>query len=299
MPILEPLTNNKYTDKHSFQVTTEIVEQDSSNFMGSLDIGSLFTNIPLEEIIEICTNNLFINSYIIHDWKKNDFKDLLSLATKESYFIFNKILYKKIDGVTMGSSLRLSQANAFLAHHEQNWLDSCPLVYRSSYYRGYVDDMIVLFKSPVQLKRFQSYLNSCQVNMSLTIETEQNNKISFLDVNDIGELDKFITRVYGKLTFSGVYTHFDSFLHDPYKIGMIYTLVNICFRICCSWSIFHHELILLREIFQNNGYAENFIDRCSKLFLKNRSSHYRCSVRKGVLRNFAKFTGKQLCQSIF
>ena len=182
MPILEPLTNNKYTDKHSFNVTTEIVEQDSSNFMGSLDIGSLFTNIPLEEI------NLFINSYIIHDWKKNDFKDLLSLATKESYFIFNKILYKKIDGVAMGSPLQLSQANAFLAHHEQNWLDSRPLVYRSSYYRGYVDDIIALFKSSVQLKRFQSYLNSCQVNMSFTIETEQNNKISFLDVNDIGEL---------------------------------------------------------------------------------------------------------------
>ena len=111
MPILEPLTNNKYTDKHSFNVTTEIVEQDSSNFMGSLDIGSLFTNIPLEEI------NLFINSYIIHDWKKNDFKDLYSLATKKSYFIFNKILYKKIDGVAMGSPLRPSQTNAFLAHH--------------------------------------------------------------------------------------------------------------------------------------------------------------------------------------
>ena len=25
----------------------------------------------------------------------------------------------------------------------------------------------------------------------------------------------------------------------------------------------------------------------------------RCSVRKGVLRNFAKFTGKHLCQSLF
>ena len=30
-----------------------------------------------------------------------------------------------------------------------------------------------------------------------------------------------------------------------------------------------------------------------------RSSHWRCSVRKGVLRNFAKFTGKLLCQSLF
>ena len=30
-----------------------------------------------------------------------------------------------------------------------------------------------------------------------------------------------------------------------------------------------------------------------------RSSHRRCSVRKGVLRNFAKFTRKHLCQSLF
>ena len=58
-PILEPLTNNKYTVKDSFNFATETVEQDFSNFMGSLDIDSLFTNIPLEETIEIRTNNLF------------------------------------------------------------------------------------------------------------------------------------------------------------------------------------------------------------------------------------------------
>ena len=28
-------------------------------------------------------------------------------------------------------------------------------------------------------------------------------------------------------------------------------------------------------------------------------SHWGCSVEKGVLRNFAKFTGKDLCQSLF
>ena len=30
-----------------------------------------------------------------------------------------------------------------------------------------------------------------------------------------------------------------------------------------------------------------------------RSSHRRCSTRKGVLTNFTKFTGKDLCQSLF
>ena len=32
---------------------------------------------------------------------------------------------------------------------------------------------------------------------------------------------------------------------------------------------------------------------------KGRSSHLRCSVKKGVLKNFANFTGKHLCLSLF
>ena len=45
------------------------------------------------------------------------------------------------------------------------------------------------------------------------------------------------------------------------------------------------------------GYAFQFepyqgVEKCS-------SSHRRCSVRKGILRNFAKFTGKHLCKSLF
>ena len=33
--------------------------------------------------------------------------------------------------------------------------------------------------------------------------------------------------------------------------------------------------------------------------MTTRSSHQRCSARKGVLRNFSKFTGKHLCQVLF
>ena len=31
----------------------------------------------------------------------------------------------------------------------------------------------------------------------------------------------------------------------------------------------------------------------------DRSSHRRCSLRKDILRNFAKFTGKHLCHGLF
>ena len=53
--ILSCLTINEFTIKDSFSFPKEIVEQDSNFFMGSLDVGSLFANIPLEEIINICT----------------------------------------------------------------------------------------------------------------------------------------------------------------------------------------------------------------------------------------------------
>ena len=40
--------------------------------------------------------------------------------------------------------------------------------------------------------------------------------------------------------------------------------------------------------------------RCERMgYEMHRSSHWRYSVRKGVLINFAKFTGKHLCQSLF
>ena len=87
--------------------------------MGSVDFDSLFTNIPLEETIDICTNTLFENMEKV-GLSKIEFKELLSLATKESYFIFNGQLYKQVDGVAMGSPSGPTLANAFLVHFEKN-----------------------------------------------------------------------------------------------------------------------------------------------------------------------------------
>ena len=64
--------------------------------MASLDVNSLFTNIPLEETIDICTNTLFENMEKVEGLSKIVCQELLSLATKESYFIFNGQLCKQV-----------------------------------------------------------------------------------------------------------------------------------------------------------------------------------------------------------
>ena len=126
VPILKSLTSNEYTVKDSFAFAEEVVEQDSEFFMGSLDVDSLFTNIPLEENINICTNTLFENMEKVEDLSKIEFKKLSSFATKESYFIFNAQLYKQVDELATGSPLGSTLANAFLVHSEKNWLQNRP-----------------------------------------------------------------------------------------------------------------------------------------------------------------------------
>ena len=118
--ILNPLTKSEGTVKDSFQFAEEICEQDPTLIMGSLDVDSLFTSIPLDEAFDICVNQLFENTDTVEGFKKSELKQLLCLATKESYFIFNGLLYKQIGGIAMGSPLGPSLANAFLSYYEKN-----------------------------------------------------------------------------------------------------------------------------------------------------------------------------------
>ena len=119
VPILNPLTKNEYTVKDSFQFAEEICEQDPTLSMGSLDVDSLFANMPLDETIDICINQLFENADTVKSFTKSELKQLLCLTTKESYFIFNGLLYKTIDGVAIGSHPGPSLANAFPSYHKK------------------------------------------------------------------------------------------------------------------------------------------------------------------------------------
>ena len=51
IPILEPLSHNKFTIKDFFNFAKEIITYNSSLYMASTDVQSLFTNILLNETI--------------------------------------------------------------------------------------------------------------------------------------------------------------------------------------------------------------------------------------------------------
>ena len=215
------ITKNKYTLKDSFEFVSMIDKQDDNSFMCSFDIDSLFTNVPLEETIELLIKNVFGRKRKINGLSKSDFQDLLKLTTMGTVFYFNGNYYKQLDDVAMGSPLRPAMANAFLCHHERKWLRECLVAYSPIFYKRYVDDIL----SENHVNNLLFYLNSKHPNIRFTSEIEKDTSLALLDVNFYRGNNKFETSVHRKSAFSGVYTNYTSFIATKCKISLITTLL--------------------------------------------------------------------------
>ena len=78
---------------------------------------------------------------------------------------------------------------------------------------------------------------------------------------------RFVTSIFRKATFSGVYTNYDSFILVTCKTDLVHTLLFRFFKICSSMENFHIEVKHLRSILKHNNYLVNIIYKCIKKFL--------------------------------
>ena len=173
--------------------------------MASLDVESLFTNIPLEETIDNIINDLFLTTDKVHNFETEELKQVNAFAAYESFYIFQGEYYTQIDGVAMGSPLGATLANAFLRDFEKKWLSECPVDSWPNVYKIYADDIFVTLNLYSQLLKFVDYMNQQHPKIKFTFEVEKNNNFSFLDVKICRENNKFTTFVFRKPTFSRVF----------------------------------------------------------------------------------------------
>ena len=80
----------------------------------------------------------------------------------------------------------------------------------------------------------------------------------------MSKLPAKITLIFRKATFSGVYTNYNSFILETYKIGLVHTLLFRFSKICSIMENFYIEVEHLRSIFKCNNYPVNIIDQCIK-----------------------------------
>ena len=91
-------------------------------YMVSFDVVNLFTSVPLAEVIDICADALYKNDEIepvTTTLSEDSFRELMRLAISGGEFSFNETMFRKIDGVAMGSPLGPALANIFVGFLEK------------------------------------------------------------------------------------------------------------------------------------------------------------------------------------
>ena len=165
----------------------------AKTFLCSFDISSLFTNVPLDETIEICADALYRGHLDCPPIPEDTFRELMLIATRGVEFSFNNQMYKQLDGVAMGSPLSPALANIFVGFHESRLFDN---TVKPGVYFRFVDDTFAIFGSELDCDHFKGKLNLLHPALKFTVEREQNNSLNFLDVLVEKDGTGFLTNVY-------------------------------------------------------------------------------------------------------
>jgi len=152
------------------------IKFEENDYIISIDVESLFTNVPIEETILIIKDAFFKEkTEKVTRTKKNmgnknmrlgdsqyegnlnglpweHFEYLLRNCLQESIFTFNNKLYKQIDGVSMGSRLGPIIANIFMDYFECLHMNELTMLGVKLWLR-YVDDTFVVINNKNQAEK--------------------------------------------------------------------------------------------------------------------------------------------------
>ena len=126
------------------------------------------------------------------------------------------------------------------------------------YYR-YVDDTFCLFKNEKDPDLFLTQLDSMHSSLKFIVEKGSNHRLAFLDVFEHKTSTAFLTSVYRKPTFSGLYTRWDSFCPQQRKINLIKTLVYRALMIS-SKCFLGDEIKFIKSTLSKSGYPLSVLD---------------------------------------
>ena len=59
-----------------------------------------------------------------------------------------------------------------------------------------------------------------------------------------------------------VYVNFISIIPLEYKVRLVHTLLNCCFKLSSEILKFHLEVYKLKKILSKNAYSQNLINKC-------------------------------------
>ena len=264
--------------------------------LASLDVESLFTNVPVLPTVDIICDSVYNHSALPPPaFDRNILKKLLiACTTKCPFSHIDQQLYLQTDGVSMGSPLGVTFANFYMVHLENNIFDNTPAAKPIVYCR-YVDDTFIVADSIDTVIRIKDLFQSNSV-LKFTHEIGRNNRLNFLDVQVDTSGPNLSTSVYQKPTHTGIYLNYDSECPQRYKDGTVKALIHRTYKISSSWHHFQSSINILKQSLINNNYPNRNFDHILNSYLNKIHRHHQptsdCTTHTVFYRNQFSFNYK-------
>lgn len=233
----------------------------------SMDVESLYTNIPIEAGIE-CVRKAF-ERYPDPTRPDEELLELLQINLTRNDFMFNNEFFLQIKGTAMGKRFAPSYANLYMANWELEALSKCrkqPLCYLR-----YLDDIWGIWTGSMkEFDQFVNTLNSYDSSIRLKSEIKKES-IQFLDTitfrgPQFKNTHKLDVKVYFKPTDTHALLHRDSF-HPTHTFRGIVKAQLIRFdRICTQKEDFGEAVKILFKALLQRGYTRTFLKACLRSF---------------------------------
>jgi hypothetical protein len=152
------------------------VDFQSPDTLISFDVVSLFTNLSVDEALQVITNKLHNDVTLAEPsvLQIEGIRDLLEVCFRTRYFQADDTFFQQKDGLAAASSVSPIVINIYVKHFEKLALDSTQ--HRSSLWLLYIDDIFMVWPhGPERLQNFLIHLCSLRssvIRKETTLDTE-------------------------------------------------------------------------------------------------------------------------------
>ena len=295
--ILSPLTgNSEFTVTNSAHFVSTINSETilGNEIMVSFDVESLFTNVPIDAAVQATLQKLE-NDPTLADrttLTPAQIADLLSFVLRSTYFQYNGSIYEQQEGAAMGSPVSAVIANLYMESFEEQAITTSS--YKPRIWKRYVDDTFTILDR-ASVDSFLQHLNDQQPSIRFTMETENDNKLAFLDTAVSREPDgRLTTSVYRKPTHTDQYLAYDSHHPQSVKRGIVKCLYERAKRLVTKPSVISKEKKHLSSVLVSNGYPFSFLQKLTKTKKPNTVAEPTTEFKSTAVLPYVKGLSEQL-----
>ena len=256
-PLVRQIPSYLRDTKDFLQKITNLGRPPQECILLTLDVSSLYTNIPHEEGKQACKHAL--NRRLQNNPPPSCLIKMIDQILTLNNFKFNGQNFIQVQGTAMGTRMGPSYANIFMGELEENLLQQTSN--RPAIWWRFIDDIFAIWThGEDNLNTFLREINSFHETIKFTAEWSKE-KVSFLDTTVFINESGIHTHLYTKPTDTHQYLMPTS-CHPKHCTNSIpYSQSLRCRRICSNEEDFQIRVRELKQHLLTRGYNEELVDR--------------------------------------